>query len=64
MTTRESSFVVTASVTSFSSTMTASGLWAVLLMERGISSIRRWHIPATQRPGNGLVSYCAVDLNG
>jgi hypothetical protein len=59
-----SSFVATAIVTSSSSTMTASGLCAVPIMEPGILSIRRWHIPATRRPDNGPVSYCVVASNG
>jgi hypothetical protein len=58
--TSEWSFVATGIVTSSSSTMTASGLCAGPIMERGILSIRRWPIPATLRRDNGPVSYCAV----
>src|SRR5271169_4059594 len=65
MTARESSFVVTASVTSsFSVMTTASGLCAVPIMEGEILSIRRWHISATRRPDNGPISYCLVASNG
>src|SRR6478672_3757959 len=43
--------------------MNASGLCAVPIMELGISSIRQWPIPVTQRPDNGPVSYCGVALS-
>jgi hypothetical protein len=40
------------------------GFVRVPIMERGIMSIRRWHIVAMLRPENGPVSYCAIASSG